>query len=86
MLNGSDGVHIFYNKWGPKNPQPVVFHKAGLCRLTTGTRSWYFFWLGAIALLRMTRSHGRSTQVGTGHDMEHPPRANWAARFFTRRL
>ena len=67
-----DGVHIFYKDWGPKNAQPIVFHHGWpLSSDDWDTQMLFFVGKGYRVIAHDRRGHGRSTQVGTGHDMDH---------------
>jgi non-heme chloroperoxidase len=68
----TDGVEIFYKDWGPKNAQPIVFHHGWpLSSDDWDTQMLFFLSKGYRVVAHDRRGHGRSTQVGTGHDMDH---------------
>ncbi len=67
-----DGVRIFYKDWGPKSAQPIVFHHGWpLCADDWDTQMLYFVGKGYRVIAHDRRGHGRSSQVGDGHDMDH---------------
>jgi len=68
----TDGVEIFYKDWGPKDAQPVVFHHGWpLSSDDWDAQMLFFLSKGYRVVAHDRRGHGRSTQVGTGHDMDH---------------
>lgn len=68
----SDGVAIFYKDWGPKNAQPLVFHHGWpLSADDWDAQMIFFLKLGYRVIAHDRRGHGRSSQVGDGHDMDH---------------
>lgn len=67
-----DGVRIFYKDWGPKSARPIVFHHGWpLCADDWDTQMLYFVGKGYRVIAHDRRGHGRSSQVGDGHDMDH---------------
>ncbi|MBY5798181.1 alpha/beta fold hydrolase [Rhizobium leguminosarum] len=67
-----DGVEIFYKDWGPKNAQPIMFHHGWpLCSDDWDAQMLFFLEKGYRVVAHDRRGHGRSTQVGDGHDMDH---------------
>jgi len=67
-----DGVEIFYKDWGPKQAQPIVFHHGWpLCSDDWDAQLLCFVGKGYRVVAHDRRGHGRSTQVGDGHDMDH---------------
>ncbi|MBR0666389.1 alpha/beta hydrolase [Roseomonas hellenica] len=68
----SDGLEIFYKDWGPKDAQPIVFHHGWpLSADDWDTQMLFFLHQGFRVVAHDRRGHGRSTQVGDGHDMDH---------------
>ena len=67
-----DGAEIFYKDWGPKNAQPIMFHH-GWARSSDDwdTQMLFFLANGYRVVAHDRRGHGRSSQVATGHDMDH---------------
>jgi len=67
-----DGVEIFYKDWGPKTAQPIMFHHGWpLCSDDWDSQMLFFLEKGYRVVAHDRRGHGRSTQVGDGHDMDH---------------
>jgi non-heme chloroperoxidase len=67
-----DGVEIFYKDWGPRTAQPLVFHHGWpLTADDWDAQMLYFLDKGYRVVAHDRRGHGRSSQVGTGHDMDH---------------
>jgi non-heme chloroperoxidase len=67
-----DGVEIFYKDWGPKDAQPIHFHHGWpLSSDDWDAQLLYFLGHGFRVVAHDRRGHGRSTQVGDGHDMDH---------------
>ena len=65
-----DGVQIFYKDWG--QGQPIVFHHGWpLSADDWDAQMLFFVAQGFRAVAHDRRGHGRSTQVGDGHDMDH---------------
>ena len=66
----SDGVEIYYKDWG--NGQPIVFsHGWPLSADDWDAQMLFFLEKGYRVIAHDRRGHGRSTQVGDGHDMDH---------------
>jgi non-heme chloroperoxidase len=71
-LTTKDGVRIFYKDWGPKSAQPIVFHHGWpLSADDWDTQMLYFAGKGYRVIAHDRRGHGRSSQAGDGHDMDH---------------
>lgn len=67
-----DGVEIFYKDWGPKEAQPLVFHHGWpLSGDDWDNQMLFFLGKGFRVIAHDRRGHGRSSQVGDGHDMDH---------------
>ncbi|MFS2027470.1 alpha/beta fold hydrolase [Massilia sp. GER05] len=65
-----DGVDIFYKDWG--SGTPIVFsHGWPLSSDDWDSQMMYFVERGFRVVAHDRRGHGRSTQVGAGHDMDH---------------
>jgi non-heme chloroperoxidase len=65
-----DGVAIFYKDWG--SGQPIVFsHGWPLSSDDWDAQMLFFLQQGYRVIAHDRRGHGRSTQVATGHDMDH---------------
>ena len=68
----ADGVEIFYKDWGPRDAQPIVFHHGWPLSSDDWDAQMLFFLANGYRVVASDRrGHGRSSQVGTGHDMDH---------------
>jgi non-heme chloroperoxidase len=71
-ITTNDGTTIFYKDWGPKDAQPIVFHHGWpLSADDWDTQMLFFLANGYRVIAHDRRGHGRSSQVDTGHDMDH---------------
>ena len=69
-ITTKDGVEIFYKDWG--SGQPIVFsHGWPLSSDDWDTQMLFFLNNGFRVVAHDRRGHGRSAQVGDGHDMDH---------------
>jgi len=69
-ITTKDGVEIFYKDWGAG--QPIVFsHGWPLSADDWDAQMLFFVKHGYRVIAHDRRGHGRSTQVGVGHDMDH---------------
>jgi non-heme chloroperoxidase len=69
-ITTNDGIEIFYKDWG--SGQPIVFsHGWPLSADDWDTQMMFFLGHGYRVVAADRRGHGRSTQVGDGHDMDH---------------
>jgi non-heme chloroperoxidase len=65
-----DGVEIFFKDWG--SGTPIVFsHGWPLSADEWDAQMMYFVQRGFRVIAHDRRGHGRSSQVGSGHDMDH---------------
>ncbi|MBV9219113.1 MAG: alpha/beta hydrolase [Methylobacteriaceae bacterium] len=65
-----DGVEIFFKDWG--KGQPIVFsHGWPLSADDWDAQMLFFLSKGYRVIAHDRRGHGRSAQVGDGHDMDH---------------
>ena len=63
-------MEIFYKDWG--KGQPIVFsHGWPLSADDWDTQMLFFLHHGYRVIAHDRRGHGRSTQIGDGHDMDH---------------
>jgi non-heme chloroperoxidase len=70
FVTTADGVDIFYKDWG--TGQPIVFsHGWPLSADDWDTQMLFFLRHGYRVVAHDRRGHGRSTQTGEGHDMDH---------------
>jgi non-heme chloroperoxidase len=68
----SDGVEIFYKDLGPKDAQPIVFHHGWpLSSDDWDAQVVFFLQQGYRVVAHDRRGHGRSSDTGVGHDMDH---------------
>jgi non-heme chloroperoxidase len=71
FINTSDGTHIFYKDWGPKDAQPIVFHHGWpLSADDWDAQLMFFLHEGYRVIAHDRRGHGRSTQTDSGNDMD----------------
>src|SRR5450432_502897 len=69
-LTTTDGTEIFFKDWG--SGQPIVFsHGWPLSADDWDTQMLFFLRHGFRVIAADRRGHGRSTQTGDGHDMDH---------------
>ena len=69
-IKTKDGVEIFYKDWG--FGQPIVFsHGWPLSADDWDAQMMFFLNQGFRVIAHDRRGHGRSSQVATGHDMDH---------------
>jgi len=69
-ITAKDGTEIFYKDWG--SGQPIVFsHGWPLSSDDWDAQLLFFFAKGFRVIAHDRRGHGRSTQTGGGHDMDH---------------
>jgi non-heme chloroperoxidase len=70
FIKTKDGVEIFYKDWG--QGQPIVFsHGWPLSADDWDAQMLFFLNHGYRVIAHDRRGHGRSTQTGGGHDMDH---------------
>jgi non-heme chloroperoxidase len=69
-ITTKDGVSIFYKDWG--SGQPIVFsHGWPLSADDWDAQMMFFLNHGFRVIAHDRRGHGRSSQTGDGHDMDH---------------
>jgi non-heme chloroperoxidase len=69
-ITTADGVEIFFKDWG--SGQPIMFHHGWpLSADDWDTQLLFFLHQGYRVIAHDRRGHGRSAQVGDGHDMDH---------------
>lgn len=72
FVRTNDGVDIFYKDWGPRDAQPIMFHHGWPLSADDWDAQMLFFLAnGYRVIAHDRRGHGRSSQVDTGHDMDH---------------
>src|SRR6201746_130171 len=65
-----DGIEIYYKDWG--QGQPIVFsHGWPLSSDDWAGQMLFFLNHGSRVIAHDRRGHGRSSQTGDGHDMDH---------------
>jgi non-heme chloroperoxidase len=71
-ITTKDGVDTFFKDWGPRKAQPLVFHHGWpLSADDWDAQLLYFVGQGYRVVAHDRRGHGRSSQGGDGHDMDH---------------
>jgi non-heme chloroperoxidase len=71
-IKTKDGNEIFYKDWGDKSAQPIVFsHGWPLTADDWDGQMLFFLQHGYRVIAHDRRGHGRSSQISTGHDMDH---------------
>jgi len=69
-ITTKDGTQIYYKDWG--EGQPIVFsHGWPLSADDWDTQMMFFLSQGYRVIAHDRRGHGRSSQTGAGHDMDH---------------
>ena len=72
FITTADGAEIFYKDWGSKDAQPIVFHHGWpLSSDDWDAQMLFFLAHGFRVVAHDRRGHGRSSQMATGHDMDH---------------
>ncbi|MCP1366925.1 alpha/beta hydrolase, partial [Halomonas sp. BBD48] len=72
MITMTDGTEIYYKDWGPQSAQPIMFHHGWpLSSDDWDAQMLYFVGQGYRVVAHDRRGHGRSSQIGEGHDMDH---------------
>jgi non-heme chloroperoxidase len=70
MITTKDGTQIYYKDWG--KGQPIVFsHGWPLSADDWDAQMMFFLNHGYRVIAHDRRGHGRSSQPGEGHDMDH---------------
>ena len=71
FITTTDGAHIFYKDWGPKDAQPIVFHHGWpLSADDWDTQLMFFLHEGYRVIAHDRRGHGRSSQTDGGNEMD----------------
>lgn len=72
FVTTDDGAEIYYKDWGSPDAQPIMFHHGWpLSADDWDAQMLYFLEKGYRVVASDRRGHGRSSQIGTGHDMDH---------------
>ena len=70
-ITTSDGTHLFYKDWGPKDAEPIMFHHGWPLSADDWDNQMLFFLShGYRVIAHDRRGHGRSDQTNTGNDMD----------------
>ena len=71
-ITTQEGTQIYCKDWCSKDSQPFVFHHGWpLSADDWDTQMLFFLGQGYRVVAHDRRGHGRSSQVGDGHDMDH---------------
>ena len=71
-ITTEDGAEIYFKDWGNKDAQPIVFHHGWpLSSDDWDAQMLFFLSKGYRVVASDRRGHGRSSQISTGHDMDH---------------
>jgi non-heme chloroperoxidase len=72
FVTTDDGAEIYYKDWGSPDAQPIMFHHGWpLSADDWDAQMLFFLEKGYRVVASDRRGHGRSSQIGTGHDMDH---------------
>ncbi|MFJ6651196.1 alpha/beta fold hydrolase [Microbacterium sp. NPDC091313] len=72
FVTTEDGAEIYYKDWGSPDAQPIMFHHGWpLSSDDWDAQMLFFLSKGYRVVASDRRGHGRSSQIGTGHDMDH---------------
>jgi non-heme chloroperoxidase len=71
FVTAGDGAKIYYKDWGPRDPQPIVFHHGWPLTADDWDGQMLFFVNhGYRVIAHDRRGHGRSTQTWTNNEMD----------------
>jgi len=72
FVTTDDGAEIYFKDWGSPDAQPIMFHHGWpLSADDWDAQMLFFLSHGYRVIASDRRGHGRSSQIGTGHDMDH---------------
>ena len=72
FVTADDGAEIYFKDWGPRDAQPIMFHHGWpLSADDWDAQMLFFLSKGFRVVASDRRGHGRSSQIATGHDMDH---------------
>jgi non-heme chloroperoxidase len=70
-ITTKDGARIYYNDWGPRDAQPIMFHHGWpLSADDWDNQMMFFLGQGYRVIAHDRRGHGRSDQTDGGNDMD----------------
>jgi non-heme chloroperoxidase len=71
FIKTKDGTQIYYNDWGPRDAQPIVFHHGWpLSADDWDNQMMFFLDKGYRVIAADRRGHGRSDQTDSGNEMD----------------
>ncbi len=72
FVTTEDGAEIYFKDWGPRDAQPIMFHHGWpLSSDDWDAQMLFFLNAGYRVVASDRRGPGRSSQIATGHDMDH---------------
>lgn len=72
FITTDDGAELYFKDWGDKSAQPIVFHHGWpLSSDDWDAQMLFFLSKGFRVIASDRRGHGRSSDIATGHDMDH---------------
>lgn len=72
FITTDDGAEIYFKDWGDKSAQPIVFHHGWpLSSDDWDAQMLFFLSKGFRVIASDRRGHGQSSDIATGHDMDH---------------
>lgn len=72
FITTDDRAEIYFKDWGDKSAQPIVFHHGWpLSSDDWDAQMLFFLSKGFRVIASDRRGHGRSSDIATGHDMDH---------------
>jgi len=72
FVTTDDGTEIYYKDLGDPDAQPIMFHHGWpLSSDDWDAQILFFLSKGYRVIASDRRGHGRSSEIGTGHDMDH---------------
>ncbi|PZU32624.1 MAG: alpha/beta hydrolase [Microbacterium sp.] len=72
FITTDDGAEIFYKDWAPRDAQPIMFHHGWPLSSDDWDAQMLFFLANGYRVVASDRrGHGRSSQISSGHDMDH---------------
>lgn len=72
FVTTDDGAEIYYKDWGSPEAQPIMFHHGWPLSSDDWDAQMLFFLANGYRVIASDRrGHGRSSQISSGHDMDH---------------